>query len=262
MARGPSLIPQRVKNTGIDLLTAGLFIGGSLVALSYINKRFGIINRFVGGAGSLGFGIGEAVGSGLKSIPQGLIKGTLGISEEQTNANLKSNLTLTPLPNDPLFGENGFFTNLGKSIGIGDGIGSGPIPNAYGEQSGNNQEQGGFAQLITAIEKNPQTASTRDLVSGNAFKTFTDIFKDIQPSTNISSTPKQPLNVAEIIKQTGQRLSAQSTLAQNQKLVKQSGTFTAKQAFGGFASANQQETTLQALIAANAKKYPQWFKVA
>ena len=27
--------------------------------------------------------------------------------------NLKSNVTLTPLPNDPLFGDNGIFTNLG-----------------------------------------------------------------------------------------------------------------------------------------------------
>lgn len=30
--------------------------------------------------------------------------------------NLKSNLTLTPLPNDPVFGPDGFFANLGNSI--------------------------------------------------------------------------------------------------------------------------------------------------
>ena len=249
MARN-SLIPQRVKNTGLDLLTAGLFIGGSLVALSFVNKRFGIIDRFVSGASGLGFGIGEAVGSGLKSIPQGLIKGTLGISAEQTQANLNSNLSLTPLPSDPLFGTEGFFTKLFKP------------QEAYGDTgTSSTQKQGGFAELITAIEKNPFEDTTRNLTSGRTFANFTDIFRDIQAAPAGGATPSQPLNVANLIKQAGQRISQQSTIAQTGKLKNQYGTLTTKTPFGGFASANQQETTLQALIAANAKKYPQYFKV-
>ena len=253
MAR-TSLIPQRVKNTGLDLLVAGLFLGGGILALGYANKRFGILNKLVSGAGSLGFKVGEATGLGLKSIPQGIIAGTLGIPPEVTNANLKSNLTLTPLPNDPLFGENGFFTNLGKSI-------SNPTPDAYGQTPGEtNQTQGGFAELITAIEKNPLEDTTRNLTSETTFKNFTDLFKDIQAAPAGGATPKAPLNVASLIKQAGQRISQTSTLAQNKKITNKYGTQTGT-AFGGFATANTQETTLQALIAANAKRYPQYFKV-
>ena len=148
-----------------------------------------------------------------------------------------------------------------EDLGIG-GDKPGIIPNAYGESQGNQEVQGGFAELITAIEKNPQTASTRELTSGSAFRTFTDIFRNIQPATNISSTPKKPLNVADLIKQAGQRITQQSTIASTGKLTNTYGTLTTKTPYGGYANANQQETTLQALIAANALKYPQFFKVA
>ena len=256
MAR-QSLIPGRVKNTGIDLVITAAFIGGGILAVGFLNKRFGILNKLVTGAGSLGFKVGEATGLGLKSIPQGIIAGTLGIPPEVTNANLKSNLTLTPLPNDPLFGENGVFTNLWKSINPGDkNYPSDVIPKDYGEESGNNQKQGGFSELITAIEKNPIEDTTRNLASGETFKTFQSLFKDIQPATNISSTPKQALDVAKIIKQAGQRLTAAQVQATSAK------TPQRNLGFGGFGTANRQETTLQALIAANAKRYPQYFKVA
>src|SRR3990167_3533400 len=79
MARGPSLIPQRVKNTGIDLLVAGLFLGGGILALGFANKRFGILDKLVSGASSLGFKVGQATGSGLAQIPQGLYSGATGI---------------------------------------------------------------------------------------------------------------------------------------------------------------------------------------
>ena len=251
MARGPSLIPQRVKNTGLDLTIAALLFGGGILAVGYLNKRFGILNKFVSGVGSLGFKIGEATAVGLGSIPVGLSTGAKEFS-------IKSGGT----------GQIGStweiaVQNLKDNLGIGGTPDTGGIiPNAYGEQSGNNQVQGGFAELITAIEKNPFTDTTRNLTSGTTFKNFSDLFKDIQPAPSGGATPKQPLNVANIIKQAGQRISQQSTLAQNKKITNQYGIQTTKNPFGGFASANAQETTLQALIAANAKKYPQYFKVA
>lgn len=248
MARGPSLIPQRVKNTGIDLLLAGLFLGGGILALGYANKRFGILNKLVSGSGSLGFKLGESVGVGLGSIPGGLFKGASEASM-QVGGTGKIGTTLEIA-----------IQNLKDNLSVGTA--SNPLPNAYGETSGNSQKQGGFAELITAIEKNPEataqlgSASTRNLASGATFRTFTDLFKDIQPATGISSTPKQPLNVANIIQQAGQRLTQSQIRATTQKK-----TGTQNPQFGGFSSANTQESTLQALIAANAKRYPQYFKV-
>ena len=243
MARGPSLIPQRVKNTGLDLTIAALLFGGGILAVGYLNKRFGILDKFVGGVGSLGFKIGEATAVGLGSIPTGLAIGAKNFSIEQGGTgkigstwdiavqNLKDNLGIGGSPNDAL-------------------------PNAYGEESGSNQIQGEFAQLITAIEKNPQADTTRNLVSGETFKTFSSLFKDIQAAPAGGATPKAPLNVAAIIKQAGQRLTAAQVQATSAK------TPSRNKGFGGFGSAELQETTLQALIAANAKRYPQYFKVA
>ena len=131
------------------------------------------------------------------------------------------------------------------------------LPSAFGD-TGENQNF--FGALITAIEKNQITDTTRNLTSGTTFRNFADIFKDIQAAPAGGATPKAPLNVASIIKQAGQRLSQTSTLAQNKKITNRYGTQTGT-IFGGFASSNAQETTLQALIAANAKRYPQYFKV-
>ena len=253
MAR-QSLIPGRVKNTGIDLVIAATFIGGGILAVGFLNKRFGILDKFVQGVGSLGFKIGEATAVGLGSIPKGLVTGAqnysvqaggtgkLGLDFQTAYQNLKDNLSGGTAKEQP-----------------------GLIPNAYGDtgtpNNPTNQTQGGFAELITAIEKNPFEDTTRNLTSGTTFKNFSDLFKDIQAAPAGGATPKAPLNVADIIKQAGQRISQSSTLAQNKKIVNQYGTQTTKNPFGGFASANAQETTLQALIAANAKRYPQWFKV-
>lgn len=249
MAR-QSLIPARVKGTGVDLVLAGVTFGAGILVLGFLNKRFGILDKFVGGVGSLGFKIGEATAVGLGSIPKGLVTGAanysvasggtgqLGLNFETALQNLKDNLSGGTASKDGL------------------------IPNAYGDTGNTStQKQGGFAELITAIEKNPFEDTTRNLTSGTTFRNFTDIFKDIQAAPAGGATPKTPLNVADLIKQAGQRISQQSTLAQNKKITNQYGTFTTKTPFGGFTSANQQETTLQALIAANAKKYPQYFKV-
>ena len=248
MARGPSLIPSRVKNTGIDLTIAALMFGGGILAVGYLNKRFGILDKFVGGVGSLGFKIGEATAVGLGSIPTGIATGARNFSVQAGGTgqigstwdiavqNLKDNLGL------------GGSSNNDGSL----------IPNAYGD-TGNNtstQTQGGFAELITAIEKNPTADTTRNLVSGRTFQTFTDLFKDIQPAAQGGATPKAPLNVAAIIKQAGQRLTAAQVQATSAK------TPSRNLGFGGFGSAELQETNLQALIAANAKKYSKWFKVA
>lgn len=249
---GSSLIPARVKGTGMDLLLAGLFLGGGILALGYANKRFGILSKLISGAGTLGTSIGQSVGLGLTNIPKGLVEGTAAAFN---NAGSEDPLGLKKAYNDWLI-----------SVGLakpGDvKITGGVIPNAYGD-TGPNTNQGGFAELITAIEKNPQAtadiagANTRTLASGAAFNSFTDLFKGIQPATNISSTPKQPLNIANIIQQAGQRLSAAQVRATTQKT-----NTTVNPQFGGFGSAVLQESTLQALIAANAKKYPQFFKVA
>ena len=252
MARGPSLIPQRVKNTGLDLTIAAILFGGGILAVGYLNKRFGILDKFVGGVGSLGFKIGEATSVGLGSIPKGIAEGARNYSiQAGGTGKIGSTWDIA-------------VQNLKDNLGIGgNNTGSGLIPSAYGD-TGNGattQEQGGFAELITAIEKNTPVASTRDLTSGAAFRTFSDIFKDIQPTSKISSGPVKPLNVAALIKTAGQRISAQSTLARNKKIKNQYGTQTTKNIFGGFGTAEKQESTLQALIAANARKYPQFFKV-
>ena len=248
MARGPSLIPQRVKNTGLDLTVAALLFGGGILAVGYLNKRFGILDKFVSGVGSLGFKIGEATAVGLGSIPTGLSTGARNFSIAQGGTgqigstwdiavqNLKDNLGIG---NKPTVNNSGDI-----------------IPNAYGEESGSNQVQGGFAQLITALEKNPQADTTRNLVSGKTFETFSSLFKDIQAAPAGGATPKAPLDVAKIIKQAGQRLTAAQVQATSAK------TPARNKGFGGFGSAELQETNLQALIAANMKRYPQFFKVA
>ena len=244
MAR-QSLIPGRIKNTGVDLVIAAAFIGGGILAVGFLNKRFGILDKFVQGVGSLGFKVGEATAVGLGSIPKGLVTGAQNYSVQAGGT-----------------GKLGFdletaFQNLKDNLSGGTAKDTPPlIPNAYGEESGNNQKQGGFSELITAIEKNPIEDTTRNLASGETFKTFQSLFKDIQPATNISSTPKQALDVAKIIKQAGQRLTAAQVQATSAK------TPQRNLGFGGFGTANRQETTLQALIAANAKRYPQYFKVA
>jgi len=259
MARGPSLIPQRVKNTGVDLLVAGLFLGGGVLALGYANKRFGILDKIIGGAGSLGFGIGQATGKGLSSIPQGLFSGLTGIDLSKANDIRKTVIgggsvgqTSTPAA------AASYTQDKDGKVTITDSQGN-IIPTAYGD-SGENQNF--FASLITAIEKNPQAtaeigqADTRNLTSGKTFKTFTDLFKDIQAAPTGGATPKAPLDVAKIIKQAGQRLTAAQVQATNKK------TPQRNLGFGGYGSAIVQESTLQALIAANAKRYPQYFKVA
>ena len=244
MAR-QSLIPGRVKNTGIDLVIAAAFIGGGILAVGFLNKRFGILDKFVQGVGSLGFKVGEATAVGLGSIPKGLVTGAQNYSV-QAGGTGKLGLDFQTA-----------FQNLKDNLSGGTSKDTPPlIPNAYGEESGNNQKQGGFSELITAIEKNPIEDTTRNLASGETFKTFQSLFKDIQPATNISSTPKQALDVAKIIKQAGQRLTAAQVQATSAK------TPQRNLGFGGFGTANRQETTLQALIAANAKRYPQYFKVA
>ena len=248
MARGPSLIPQRVKNTGLDLTIAALLFGGGILAVGYLNKRFGILDKFVGGVGSLGFKIGEATSIGLGSIPVGIATGAKNFSVASGGTGqIGSTWDIA-------------VQNLKDNLGIGekkDNSGN-IIPNAYGD-TGNNtstQKQGGFAELITAIEKNTQADTTRNLTSGQTFKTFQDLFKDIQAAPAGGATPKAPLNVAAIIKQAGQRLTAAQVQATSSK------TPSRNKGFGGFGSAELQETNLQALIAANAKKYSKWFKVA
>ena len=247
MATRKSLIPQRVKNTGLDLTIAALMFGGGILAVGYLNKRFGILDKFVGGVGSLGFKIGEATAVGLGSIPTGLATGAKNFSIASGGTGQVGSTWEIAIQ------------NLKDNLGLGGN--NDVIPKAYGDSSGTVQDQGTFAKLITAIEKNPYEDTTRNLTSGATFANFTDIFRDIQAAPAGGATPKQPLNVADLIKQAGQRISQQSTLAQNKKITNQYGTLTTKTPFGGFESANQQETTLQALIAANAKRYPQYFKV-
>ena len=249
MARGPSLIPQRVKNTGLDLTIAALLFGGGVLAVGYLNKRFGILNKFVSGVGTLGFKVGEATAVGLGSIPTGLATGAKNFSVASGGTGqIGSTWDIA-------------VQNLKDNLGIGGNPTNSINPNAYGEQQGNNQQQGGFAELITAIEKNPQAtaqlgeANTRNLTSGRTFKTFQDLFKDIQPATSTSATTTKPLNVAAIIKQAGQRLTQAQVQASNAK------TPSRNKGFGGYGTAETQESTLQALIAANMKRYPQFFKV-
>lgn len=243
-----SLIPARVKGTGKDLLLTGLFLGVGILALGYANKKFGIMNKLISGAGALGTGIGQSVGLGLTNIPKGLVTGATGAFNEAG--------TMDPLGLKKAY--NDWLISMGLLKPEDARITGGIIPNAYGD-TGNGtatQTQGGFAELITAIEKNAPVANKMDLVGGNAFKTFSDIFKDIQPTSKISSGPVKPLNVALILKQAGQRLTAAQVQATSAK------TPQRNKGFGGFGSAERQETTLQALIAANAKRYPQWFRVA
>jgi len=137
-------------------------LGGGILAVGYLNKRFGILDKFVGGVGSLGFKIGEATAVGLGSIPTGLATGAknfsiasggtgqIGSTWDIAVQNLKDNLGLSK-PSD-------------ESI----------IPNAYGETSGNSQEQGGFAELITALEKNTPVDADylglMDSAAGNILK--------------------------------------------------------------------------------------------
>ena len=251
MARGPSLIPQRVKNTGLDLTIAALLFGGGILAVGYLNKRFGILNKFVGGVGTLGFKIGEATAVGLGSIPTGLATGAKNFSiASGGTGQIGSTWDIA-------------VQNLKDNLGIGGNPDDGSIiPKAYGEQQGTDQKQGGFAELITAIEKNPQAiqqignGNTRNLTSGATFKTFSDLFKDIKPATSTSATTAKPLNVAAVIKQAGQRLTQAQVQASNAK------TPSRNKGFGGYGTAETQESTLQALIAANMKRYPQFFKVA
>jgi hypothetical protein len=76
---GRSLIPGIVKGTGKDLLVAGLFLGGGILALGYANKHFGILNKLVSGAATVGSSLGQAVGGGLGSIPSGVGQGFLSV---------------------------------------------------------------------------------------------------------------------------------------------------------------------------------------
>ena len=266
MARGPSLIPQRVKNTGLDLVIAGLFLGGGILFLGFANKRFGILDKIVSGAGSLGFKVGEATGLGLKNIPQGLYSGVTGIDLSKAVPGFLKQPAEQSFLNEPAGTTSGipasYKQDASGNITVKDASGN-ILPQAFGE-TGENQNF--FAALITAIEKNPEAtadiggANTRTLVSGQTFKTFQDLFKGIQAAPAGGATPKKPLDVAKIIQQTGQRLSQSSTMAQNKKITNKYGTQKGP-AFGGFGSAVAQESTMQALIAANAKRYPQWFKV-
>jgi hypothetical protein len=155
MARS-SLIPGRVKNTGIDLLVAGVLFGGSLIALSYANKKFGILNKLVGGAASLGLAVGQAVGVGVGSIPTGIGQGALSVftpggAQSDATRNLlglsseKNGILNFPFTNIPIPGQtqNGIPTNT-----IGNPI---SVPNVYGTlpQTTPANETGSFASQVS-----------------------------------------------------------------------------------------------------------------
>lgn len=116
MAR-QSLIPGRVKNTGIDLLLAGVIFGGAIIGLEYANKKFGILNKFVAGANALGTAVGQAVGQGVAAIPSNIGTGALSVFSPtgDQNSAVRAALGLPadtqgcltiPFTNIPLPGQN------------------------------------------------------------------------------------------------------------------------------------------------------------
>lgn len=116
MAR-ESLIPGRVKNTGIDLLIAAVLFGGAIILVQKGNSKFNILGKFVQGSTSLGSAIGQAVGSGIASIPTGVGQGAVSVFSPTGTQNtaLRNSLGLPadtancltiPFTNIPLPGQN------------------------------------------------------------------------------------------------------------------------------------------------------------
>lgn len=228
MAR-QSLIPGRVKNTGIDLLTAGVLFGGSLIVLEYANKKFGILDKFVKGAAALGTAVGQAVGQGVAAIPSNIGTGALSVFSPtgDQNSAVRAALGLPadtsgcltiPFTNIPLPGQNcsqAVDTATNGLPASASGAQGGPEPN----KQATSNTAGGVSVDVTRAS--PRSTSTNPTQPGSNLVPRNQVITTIKPTTSRPSvgqiTPARTVTTSTLVR--GQPLNQTLT-----NVVKAGGT--------------------------------------
>ena len=170
-----SLVPQRVKNTGIDLLIGAALIGGAVLLIGYGNKKFNILGKFVSGVTSIGQSVGQAVGAGVSSIPAGIGQGaasvfaTGGVSNNLSRSSLglepdTATCAHIPFTNIPIPGSQCSSTPKPQNTGQSTSQNAGLLPITPGEPlaAATQQYTISLANLIQAVPSSASRFVQRD----------------------------------------------------------------------------------------------------
>lgn len=239
-----SLVPSRVKNTGIDLIIGAVLIGGAVLGVGFLNKRYNILGKFVSGSTNIGKAIGGAVGGGISAIPIGIGQGVSGqlVGTGPTNLTRQSlglepdtaTCTHIPFTNIPIPGSQCSVAGTQTTPNINPKGGSLPQTSPQSDPGNGFATQQTFPNLLPSASGEPSFDRSKPIAGASQFTKFTDLNNTSFGLPSALGGANSPLNILPAYTQpkTNPLAISQSIIDRSNALRSQLGLPSLQQAAG------------------------------